>query len=174
MTLDTKKLLDEVGWRILRELQMDARLSFAELGRRVGLSLPAVAERVRRLEEADIITGYHAELNTEKIGMPVMTFIRITTTGENYPSIIALARDLPEVLECHHLTGTDSFILKIVTGSISHLEQLIGQLSSYGQTATSIVLSSPVTKRVIEPNPDNLNFEAANASRQRFFANRRP
>ena len=156
MTLDTKKLLDEVGWRILGELQMDARLSFAELGRRVGLSLPAVAERVRRLEEAGIITGYHAALNTEKIGMPVMAFIRITTTGDKYPAIITFARDLPEVLECHHLTGTDSFIIKVVAGSISHLEQLIGRLSSYGQTATSIALSSPVTKRVIEPIPVEL------------------
>ena len=159
MALNTKKLLDEVGWRILRELQMDARLSFAELGRRVGLSLPAVAERVRRLEEADIITGYHAELNREKIGMPVMAFIRITTTGENYASIITLARNLPQVLECHHLAGTDSFVLKVVTASISHLEQLLSHLSNYGQTATSIVLSSPVTKQLIEPNRDNLNLE---------------
>ena len=151
MALNSKKLLDEVGWRILRELQLDARLSFAELGRRVGLSLPAVAERVRRMEEAEIIAGYHAALNPEKIGLPVMAFIRITTSGENYASIIALARTLPEIIECHHLTGTDSFIMKVVTASISHLEQLIGHLSTFGQTATSIVLSSPVTKQLMEP-----------------------
>ena len=151
MTLDSKKLLDGVGWNLLRELQTDARLSFAELGRRVGLSLPAVAERVRRMEEVGIITGYHAEVGLPEIGISVMAFIRITTTGDRYPSIIQLARDLPEVLECHHLTGTDSFILKVVTPVISDLEALITQLSTYGQTATSIVLSSPVTKRVIEP-----------------------
>jgi Lrp/AsnC family leucine-responsive transcriptional regulator len=159
MTLNSKKLLDEVGWHILRELQMDARLSYAELGRRVGLSLPAVAERVRRLEEAEIIAGYHAVLNPKKIGIPVMAFIRITTSGENYSSIIALARNLPEVVECHHLTGADSFILKVITASISHLEQLIGHLSTYGQTATSIVLSSPVTKQRLEPNRNNQNLE---------------
>jgi Lrp/AsnC family leucine-responsive transcriptional regulator len=159
MTLNSKKLLDEVGWRILRELQMDARLSYAELGRRVGLSLPAVAERVRRLEEAEIIAGYHAVLNAEKVGMPVMAFIRITTSGENYASIITLARNLLEVVECHHLTGTDSFIMKVVTTSISHLEQLIGQLSTYGQTTTSIVLSSPVAKQRIEPNRNNPKLE---------------
>ena len=151
MTLDSKKLLDGVGWNLLRELQTDARLSFAELGRRVGLSLPAVAERVRRMEEAGIITGYHAEVDLPEIGISVMAFIRITTTGDRYPSIIQLARDLPEVLECHHLTGTDSFIMKVVAPAISDLEALITQLSTYGQTATSIVLSSPVTKRVIEP-----------------------
>ena len=151
MTLDSKKLLDGVGWNLLRELQTDARLSFAELGRRVGLSLPAVAERVRRMEEAGIITGYHAEVGLPEIGISVMAFIRITTTGDRYPSIIQLARDLPEVLECHHLTGTDSFIMKVVTPAILDLEALISQLSTYGQTATSIVLSSPVTKRIIEP-----------------------
>lgn len=157
MALNSKRLLDEVGWRILRELQLDARLSFAELGRRVGLSLPAVAERVRRMEETEIIAGYHAALNPEKIGLPVMAFIRITTSGENYASIIALARNLPEIIECHHLTGTDSFIMKVVAASISHLEQLIGHLSTYGQTATSIVLSSPITKQLMVPNRNNQN-----------------
>jgi Lrp/AsnC family leucine-responsive transcriptional regulator len=159
MTLNSEKLLDEVGWRILGELQLDARLSFAELGRRVGLSLPAVAERVRRLEEAGIIAGYHAVLDPAKVGLPVMAFIRITTAGEKYAAVIALARHLPEVVECHHLTGTDSFIVKAVTTSIAHLEQLIGQLSRYGQTATSIVLSSPVTKARLEPDPEKLSLE---------------
>lgn len=152
MALDSKKLLDEVGWRLLLELQRDARLSFAELGRRVGLSLPAVAERVRRLEEAGIITGYHAQVSLPRIGLPVMAFIRITTTNDRYPAITTLAGNLPQVLECYHLTGTDSFILKVVAASIPDLEGLIAQLSGYGQTATSIVLSSPVTKRVVEPS----------------------
>lgn len=155
MTLDNKKLLDDVGWRLLRELQGDARLSFAELGRRVGLSLPAVAERVRRMEEAGIITGYHAEVNLEKVGLPVMAFIRINVPGEKYGAIIALARDLPQVLECHHLTGTDSFIMKVVTVSIPHLETLIAQLSTFGETTTSVVLSSPVTKEIIQREASN-------------------
>lgn len=150
MTLDNKKLLDDVGWRILRELQEDARLSFAELGRRVGLSLPAVAERVRRMEDAGIITGYHAEINLQKIGLPVMALIRVTVPGEKYPTVISLARDLPQVLECHHLTGTDSFVLKVVAISLPHLETLITQLSTYGETTTSIVLSSPVSKQTIQ------------------------
>ena len=147
MTLENKKLLDHVGWQLLAALQEDARLSFAELGRRVGLSLPAVAERIRRMEEAGIITGYRAEIAVDKIGLSVMAFIRVSASGKQYPAVISLARELPEVVECHHLTGTDSFIMKVVTSSIPHLEALITRLSSYGQTTTSIVLSSPVTKR---------------------------
>ncbi len=152
MTLDSNKLLDQVGWRLLFELQQDARLSFAELGRRVGLSLPAAAERVRRMEEAGLITGYHAALNLPQVGFPVMAFIRIMTTSDRYPAITVLVNKLPAVLECHHLTGTDSFIVKVVAASIPDLEGLITQLSLFGQTATSIVLSSPVTKRVVEPS----------------------
>lgn len=149
MTLENHKLLDQVGWQILSALQQDARLSFTELGRRVGLSLPAVAERVRRMEDAGIITGYRADVDATKIGMSMTVFVRLTTTGTQYPKIIALAQELPEVLECHHLTGTDSFIMKVIVSSIAHLETLITQLSTYGQTTTSIVLSSPVVKRVL-------------------------
>ena len=153
MTLDNKKTLDNVGWQILTALQEDARLSFAELGRRVGLSLPAVAERVRRLEEAGIITGYSAKINVNKIGLSIMAFIRVSTSGDRYPTFISLTCKMPEVIECHHLTGTDSFIVKVVVSSIPHLEKLITQFSSYGQTATSVVLSSPVTEKVFDKNP---------------------
>jgi Lrp/AsnC family leucine-responsive transcriptional regulator len=149
MTFESKKIIDEVGWQIVQALQENARLSFAELGRRVGLSLPAVAERVRRLEEASIITGYHAEINLPKVGLTIMAFIRINVPADRYAQIIALAKELPEVLECHHLSGTDSFIVKAVTTSIPHLEVLITRLSAFGQTTTSIVLSSPLNKRVI-------------------------
>lgn len=146
MASEYQKLLDEIGWKLLLALQEDARLSFAELGRRVGLSLPAVAERVRRLEEAGLITGYHAKLDPHKLGAPVAAFIRLRSTGDRYRQVQALARELPEVLECHHLTGGDAFIMKVVVSSIAHLEKLIGRLTPYGQTTTSIVLSSPVVK----------------------------
>jgi Lrp/AsnC family leucine-responsive transcriptional regulator len=152
MALDSTKLLDEVGWQILQALQQEARLSYAELGRRVGLSLPAVAERVRRLEEAGIITGYQAQINAQKVGLTIPAFVRISVRGEQYPAFTALMRSLPEVLECHHLSGGDSFMLRVVTVSIPHLEKLIARLSSYGPTTTSIILSSPVTGRAIEKN----------------------
>jgi Lrp/AsnC family leucine-responsive transcriptional regulator len=151
MTLETKRLLDEVGWRLLQELQANARLSFAELGRRVGLSLPAVAERVRRMEEIGIITGYHAEVSLPKVGLPIIVFIRMNVPRDHYPAFTTLIHNLPEVLECHHLSGSDAFILKVALTSIPHLEALINQLSEHGQTTTSVVLSSPVVRRIVEP-----------------------
>ncbi|MCB9076676.1 MAG: Lrp/AsnC family transcriptional regulator [Anaerolineaceae bacterium] len=149
MSLENQKLLDQVGWQIISALQQDARLSFAELGRRIGLSLPAVAERVRRLEEAGIITGYRAEIDPGKIGLTMTVFIRLSTTGSQYPALIELIQQLPEVMECHHLTGADSFIMKVVVGSIAHLEKLITRLSTFGPTTTSIVLSSPLKRRAL-------------------------
>lgn len=145
MTLDPEKLLDDTGWQILRILQENARVSFAEVGRRVGLSLPAVSERVRRMEEARIITGYRAQVDPHKVGLPLTVFVRLTTTPQQYPPVRALVAQRSGILECHHVTGGDSFILKAVVGSMAELEELLGELSFYGQTVTSIVLSSMVT-----------------------------
>ncbi|MBC7797191.1 MAG: Lrp/AsnC family transcriptional regulator [Pyrinomonadaceae bacterium] len=149
MSLDSEKLLDKISWKILRELQEDARLSYAELGRRVGLTTPAVIERVKRLEEAEIIVGYRAEINAAKIGLPITAFLRMNITGVDFAKIIEVAKDTPEVLECHRGTGGDSFIMKIAVSSVEHLEKMIDKFTPYGTTSTSIVLSSPVTRRVI-------------------------
>ncbi len=151
MALDSKKLLDSIGWQLLIALQENARLSFAELGRRVNLSLPAVAERVRRLEEAGIISGYRADINTKKIGLPVTAFIRLHTSHTQYPAFLSMVEKQPEVVECHHLAGVDSFLIKVVVADVEHLETLIGGLSTFGQTTTSIVLSSPVTRQSVSP-----------------------
>jgi Lrp/AsnC family leucine-responsive transcriptional regulator len=150
MALELEKLLDEIGWHILRELQENARLSFAELGRRVGLSIPAVTERVRRMEDAGIITGYHAEVDPEKIGLPITAFIRMNIVGDMTPRLTALLKEIPEINECHRGTGGDSFIMKVNVASVHHLERLIDQLLPFGTTTTSIVLSSPVGKRLLE------------------------
>ena len=150
ITFDTDKLMDATGWQILQALQEDARISFSELGRRVGLSAPAVAERVRRLEEAGVISGYHAQVNMEKIGLPLSAFIRVSSTNERYVQISALARNLPEVLECHRITGEDCLIMKVAVSSVAHLEELINRLGPYGRTTTSVILSSPVTRRALE------------------------
>ncbi len=148
--LPNVKLLDARGWALLRELQLDARLSFAELGRRVGLSTPAVAERVRNLEAAGVITGYRAELDLKKLGLPILAMIRISAVGDVLPRITAVVRSMPEVLECHRGTGADSFTMKVAVSSVAHLETLIDRLTPFGGTSTSIVLSSPVEKRLIE------------------------
>ena len=151
LAFDHEKALDTTSWEILCALQEDARLSFTELGRRVGLSPPAVAERVHKLEEAGIIAGYHAEVCPEKMGYALMAFIRLSTTSEKCPTVSAFVSRLPEVLECHRVTGSDSFFLKVIVSSVAHLEALLDQLLPYGQLITSVVLSSPVKSRVVEP-----------------------
>ena len=149
--MQSDKLLDDIGRQILRALQEDARISFSELGRRVGLSSPAVAERVRRMEEGGIIQGYRALVSYERLGFPITAFIRVSTPASRMHEADLIAEKIPEVLECHHLTGTDCLILKVVVSSVGHLEEVINQMGHYGQTTTSIVLSSPVTSRILEP-----------------------
>ncbi len=141
---------DEIDRHILNELQTDARVTYAELGRRVGLTTPAVIERVRKLEDAGVITGYRAEIDTAKVGLPITAFIRMSISGVNYSHIIEVAQDSTEVLECHRGTGGDSFIMKIAVSSVEHLQELIDRLTPYGVTTTTIVLSSPVKRRNIE------------------------
>ena len=144
-------MLDAIDWKILIALQTDARTSYAEIGRRVGLTTPAVIERIRKLEDAKIITGYRAEIDTAKVGLPITAFIRMSISGVDYSHIIEVAEKSTEVLECHRGTGNDSFILKVAVSDVEHLQSLIDKLTPYGITTTSIVLSSPVKSRVIEP-----------------------
>lgn len=145
-------MLDQIDWKILKELQEDARTSYAELGRRVGLTTPAIIERVRKLEDAKIITGYRAEIDTTKVGLPITAFIRMSITGVDYSHIIEVVNESNEVLECHRGTGGDSFIMKVAVANVEHLQTLIDKLVPFGITTTSIVLSSPVKSRVIEPH----------------------
>lgn len=149
MSLDLE--LDSISWKILTELQKDARLTYAELGRRVGLTTPAVIERVRKLEDAKIITSYRIEIDTAKVGLPILAFVRMSITGIDYSHIIEVAEESSEILECHRGTGGDSFIMKVAVADVGHLQTLIDKLTPYGITTTSIVLSSPVKRRIIEP-----------------------
>ena len=141
--------IDDIDRKVLSELQQDARISYAELGRRVGLTTPAVIERVRKLEDAGVITGYRAEIDTSKVGLPIIAFIRMSISGVDYSHIIEVAEQSNEVLECHRGTGGDSFIMKVAVSSVEHLQQIIDKLTPYGITTTAIVLSSPVKRRVI-------------------------
>lgn len=142
-------MIDEIDRKILRELQDDARISYAELGRRVGLTTPAVIERVRKLEDAQIITGYHAMIDTAKVGLPILAFLRMSITGVDYSHIIEVAKESNEILECHRGTGGDSFIMKVAVRSVEHLQEVIDKLTPYGITTTAIVLSSPVKHRTV-------------------------
>ncbi|MBI4261853.1 MAG: Lrp/AsnC family transcriptional regulator [Actinobacteria bacterium] len=148
--METKVQLDEVSWRILEELQESARMSFTELARRVGLTAPAVADRVRRLEEAGVISGYRLEVDHARLGLPLKAFVRIRCGEGKCADLGEFAGRLPEVLECHRITGTESYVLQAAVRDVAHLESLIDRLMPYGETTTSIVLSSPVTHRAIE------------------------
>lgn len=140
--------IDGIGISILRELQADARTSYSEIGRRVGLSSPAVAERVRKMEESGIIRGYHARLHPDTLGQRVTAFITLTTQSRHYPEIFALAQKRKDILECHHISGNESLIIKAASGSITGLDKLVERLGKFGETKTAIVLSSPVVKKI--------------------------
>lgn len=141
--------LDALAWKILEALQQNARISFAELGRKIGLSTPAVAERVHRLEEAGVITGYHASLDSTKLGVPIRVLVRLTIPGgeQQISRTVTALKELSEISRCHRITGSESFIIEADVVSIRHLEALIDRLSALGATSTSTVLSSPVERR---------------------------
>jgi Lrp/AsnC family leucine-responsive transcriptional regulator len=141
------KPLDTIDLRIVGELQTDARTSLAELGRRVGLSAPAVADRVQRLEETGVITGYHAEVDPEALGFPLTVIVRISPAVREIPRVAKIAADLPEVVECHRITGEDCFILKVCLRAIGDLEGILDLFTPFGRTTTSVVQSSPVARR---------------------------
>jgi Lrp/AsnC family transcriptional regulator, leucine-responsive regulatory protein len=144
-----RELLDDVNRRILGELQADARLSMAELGRRVSLSPPAVAERVQRLEQAGVITGYRAEIDPKAIGFPIAVVVRVAPASRQLHRIPEIARETPEVVECYRITGEDCFFLKLHLRSMDDLEAILDRFVLYGRTTTSIVHSAPVARRTL-------------------------
>jgi Lrp/AsnC family leucine-responsive transcriptional regulator len=140
-------LLDEINLRILGELASDGRLGLAELGRRIGMSAPAVAERVQRLERAGVIAGYRAELDPAALGFPVSAVVRIRPSPGQLQRIPEIARETPEVSECHRITGEDCYLLWLHLRSIDELEDVLDRFTPHGLTTTSIVHSSPVPRR---------------------------
>jgi Lrp/AsnC family leucine-responsive transcriptional regulator len=140
---------DSTNLRLLEELQRDARLSLAELGRRVGLSSPAVADRLKRLEDEGVITGYHAEVNPRTLGYTLGVIIRIRPAPRQIAAVAQLARDTAEVVECHRVTGDDCYVMTAYVRDVEHLEQVIDQFVAYGQTTSSIMQSSPVPRRAL-------------------------
>lgn len=152
MTNDAEKLLDETGWAMLCALQENARISYADLGRKVGLTPPAVADRIRRLETAGIITGYHATVNPAKLGLSLTAIIRFKGANVTSERIIDVVKRCPEIVECHDLTGDDCMSLTVVVASVSHLQSVIARLMPFGASNTSIVLASPLQRRAIGPS----------------------
>lgn len=147
--MTTDVALDRTDWQLLTELQKDGRSSYAELARAVAMSPSAVAERIRRLEEAGVIAGYRASLDPERLGLQVMAFVRLRYPTGNYRPFNALLDSTPEIVEAHHVTGEDCFVLKVLTRSMRHLEEVTGRIAGLGAVTTSVVYSSPLTGRAI-------------------------
>jgi Lrp/AsnC family transcriptional regulator, leucine-responsive regulatory protein len=145
--------LDDTNLRLLAELQADARLSLAELGRRVGLSAPAVAERLQRLEQEEVILGYHARLDPRRLGFQLSAVVRVRPAPRQLAKIAELAQQTPEVVDCRRITGEDCFILSAHVRDVDHLEEVIDRFTPYGLTTTSIVQSAPVAGRGLTLEP---------------------
>lgn len=142
--------LDAMDAKILDILQGDARTTLAEIGRRIHMSQPAVAERVRRMEGAGIITGYHARIDPAALGYGITAFIRVARRAHDVP-VETVASQMPEVVECHSITGDDCSIVKVVAGSVAQLEKVIVELTRCGVTSTSLILSSHIDRKAIKP-----------------------
>ena len=145
------KPLDELSAHILELLQLDARLSITEIGRRVGLSAPAVAERIKRMEDEEIITGYRAIIDNDKIGLTVNAFITLKSNMLHAAAAKKIS-EIPEVTECYNITGHNCVIMKVATPTTKRLEAIIGQLQALGETNTSIILSPTFENRIIKRN----------------------
>jgi Lrp/AsnC family transcriptional regulator, leucine-responsive regulatory protein len=148
LNLRTSELLtDARNVQILGLLRDDPRMNISELARRVGMSAPAIRERIQRLEEAKVILGYRLEIDPRALGYSVGVFVRIRPAPGKLPKIIELAQRMPEVTECHRITGEDCFILRVYLQSLDELDRVLDQFLAYGQTTTSLVQSSPVPPR---------------------------
>lgn len=145
--------LDDVNRRLLAQLHGNPRMTMSELARRVEMSPPAVTERVQRLERAGVITGYRLEVDPAALGLPVTAFARIRPVAGQLSKIAELARSLPQVTECHRITGEDCFLVKVHAPTVEQLEAVLDQFLIYGQTVTSIVVSTPVPPRPLPVEP---------------------
>ena len=143
--------LDATDHAIISQLQVDGRTSVAQLARLVNLSASATAERVRRVTDGGVITGYSITVDVEALGYSVTAFVRLAYPTGNYKPFHDLVDALPEVIEAHHVTGADCFIIKVLARSMRDLERITGRLSTLGGVTTSVVYSSPVPSRHVTP-----------------------
>lgn len=143
--------LDETDHRLIRALQHDGRASTAALAREVSLSPSATAERLKRLTETGVVTGYQVSVDPEKLGFSITAFVRLAYPSGNYKPFHDLVQSTPEIVEAHHVTGADCFIIKTHARSMRDLERITGRLAALGSITTSVVYSSPVPGRPLGP-----------------------
>lgn len=141
--------MDQTDLRIISTMQQDGRISMKELGKIVALSPPAVAERVSRLEESGVIERYKAVVNNRKVGKPICVFMNASIKPEKQEAFLDFAEKSEEIVECHHVTGPYSMIMKAYLREMSHLEELVGKVQFYGNTETYIIMSSPIADKEI-------------------------
>jgi Lrp/AsnC family leucine-responsive transcriptional regulator len=157
--------IDEIALKLLDELQRDARLTFAELGRRVGLSPSAAAERVRRLEDLGVIRGYRLDIDPAALGLSILVHIRMACDGEKYKQFLTFIKSVDAVRECDHVTGGDALMMKVLVRSIEELEDLIMKFLNYGVPTTSVVLSRPLVRSSFKVDPPKPKQPAPRAVR---------
>lgn len=145
------KLIDARGWKIISSLQTNARLAYTDLAKEASLSVTATADRVKRLESAGVIRGYHADIDPAAVGYPISALIGITVLQPQKGRFLELLESIPEVVECFHLTGADSYIIRVCVPSIQGLETFIARINHFGETRTSIVLSTPIRRHLPLP-----------------------
>lgn len=143
--------MDSVDWRILAELQGDARLSQNEISRRVNLSAPAVAERVRRLTDTGVVRGYAARIDPNALGRAVQAFVQLDCYGPKCILKDESVHGWPEVLEVHRVTGDACSVLRIAVADMAGFQDLIDRLARYGKPTSSLVLSSPLPWKPVQP-----------------------
>ncbi|GAA0865294.1 Lrp/AsnC family transcriptional regulator [Paraclostridium tenue] len=141
--------MDITDYKIIEILQEDGRISMKDLGKIVGLTSPAVSERVKRLEESGIIQGYKAIVNPDKLGRVIKSFINISLPSENYSNFIEYAKDDNRIVECHHITGEDCLLLKVIVKDMYELEKVIDKIKQVGRTKTSVILSTIIESKSI-------------------------
>lgn len=151
MELRVKPALDATDWSILEALQQDARISVAALGRQVHLGPTATTERLNRLRDSGVVTGYRAVVDPAALGLTFTAFIRMRTFQGTRRAFAAALDRMPTVRECHHITGEDCYLLKVVARDMLHLEAVTEQIAGYGETTTSVVYSEPLTGRAVTP-----------------------
>lgn len=153
MRFRNEGLLDERDWKIIVALQDDARLSMAALGREIGLSAPATAERVRRLEEQKVIRAYRAEIDLDRVGLEVQAIVRIKASGRDLDKATRTLCAFPEVFECYRATGGDCFVLRVAVSDIRELQKFLDRIALFGDLTTSVILSTPLKQKTVCLHP---------------------
>ncbi len=142
--------LDDLDWALLAELQRDGRASITQLARTISLSASATGERLRRLEDSGVVTGYTAVVDVEKLGYQIRAQLRLRYPTSRYQPLRDLIAKTPEIIEAHHVTGEDCFVLKVIATSMRHLEEISGRIGGLGSVTTSVAYSSPLERRAVQ------------------------